>query len=228
MEISKRLITVAGMIEDCESLVDVGTDHGYIPIFLLNNKKVSYAIASDINKGPIDKAKKNINIYNLKNSIQCRLGGGLTTVEKGEVEVAIISGMGGNLIRDIIEERFEVFKSLKYAILQPVQNPEVLRKYIYDRGLRILEEKILKDEGVYYQILKVKYDNNPKDVDEIIYEVGEEELSTSKNERIEYIYYKIDEYEKIISKMDLNYENAFKRKIQLGNKIMKLKELIVQ
>lgn len=226
MEISNRLIAIADMIDNCETLVDVGTDHGYIPIYMLNKNKISYAIASDINKGPIEKAKKNIKEYNLEKSIECRLGGGLTTVEKGEVDVAIIAGMGGNLIRDIIEERYEVFKSLDYAILQPVQNPEVLRKYLYEKGIKIIEEKIIKDEGIHYAILRVKHDDTPKNVDEIIYEVGEYEVSSSKEERNEFILYKIDEYEKIISKMSLNSQGALKRKLELEIKINKLKGLI--
>lgn len=228
MEISNRLITIANMIDNCQSIVDVGTDHGYIPIYLISNNKIEHAIASDINKGPIEKAKKNIHIYGLDKNIECRLGGGLTTIKEGEVKVAIIAGMGGNLIRDIIEERYEVFKSLEYAILQPVQNPEVLRKYIYEKGIKIIEEKIIKDDGIFYDILRVKHDSIPKNVDEIIYEVGEKVLSSSKEKRKEYIFFKIDEYEKIIAKMNLNSDSAFKRKDELQNKIMKLKELVAE
>ncbi|MHC1683464.1 MAG: tRNA (adenine(22)-N(1))-methyltransferase TrmK [Clostridiaceae bacterium] len=226
MEISNRLVTIANMIDNCESMVDVGTDHGYIPIYLCNNNKIKQAIASDINKGPIEKAKRNITDNNLTGNIQCRLGGGLTTIKPGEVKVAVIAGMGGNLIRDIIEERYKVFKSLEYAILQPVQNPEVLRKYLYEKGIKIIEEKIIKDEGIYYEILKVKHDNNPKVLDEIIYEVGDEAISSSKNERKEFILFKIEEYEKIISRINLKSESALKRKLEIENKITKLKEMI--
>lgn len=227
MEISNRLVTIANMIDNCESMVDVGTDHGYIPIYLCNNNKIKHAIASDINKGPIEKAKRNITDNNLTGSIECRLGGGLTTIKPGEVKVAVIAGMGGNLIRDIIEERYKVFKSLEYAILQPVQNPEVLRKYLYEKGIKIIEEKIVKDEGIYYEILRVKHDKDPKVLDEIIYEVGDEGISSSRNERKEFILFKIEEYEKIISRINLKSESALKRKLEIENKITKLKEMIL-
>lgn len=78
-------------------------------------------------------------------------------LKPNEVDSVVIAGMGGNLIRDIIEERLDVFKSLKYAVLQPVQNPEVLREYLYKRGFNILGEQLCIDESKYYEIIKVCY-----------------------------------------------------------------------
>jgi tRNA (adenine22-N1)-methyltransferase len=162
MILSDRLKHISDLITDVESVVDVGTDHAYIPIYLVKNQSVSAAVASDINKGPVEKAKNNVKSYNLSDKISCRLGGGLTTVIPKEVEAAIIAGMGGNLIRDIIEDSLEVFKKLKYAVLQPVQNPEVLREYIYKSGFTILDETIVKDDEKYYEVIKVKYDKQTK------------------------------------------------------------------
>src|SRR5665647_630512 len=134
MDIGVRLKVIANMVEECDTIVDVGTDHGYVPIYLVKNGVIKKAIASDINRGPVEKAKNNIMLNKVCDQISCRLGVGLSTVKKGEVQVAIIAGMGGNLIRDIIENDLEVVKGLKYMILQPVQNAEVLREYLYNTG----------------------------------------------------------------------------------------------
>ena len=83
------------------------------------------------------------------------MGSGLSTVKKGEVQVAIIAGMGGNLIRDILEADLEVVKQFKYMILQPVQNAEVLREYLYKTGYDIIDEEICNDDGKFYEIIKV-------------------------------------------------------------------------
>ena len=86
MNLSDRLKTVAEMIKDTKTIVDVGTDHAYIPIYLIKNNIIERAVASDINSGPCRKGKKNVSDYNLQNKISCRLGGGLTTVVPNEVK----------------------------------------------------------------------------------------------------------------------------------------------
>jgi tRNA (adenine22-N1)-methyltransferase len=172
MELSLRLKKVASLVEKCEIMADIGTDHAYIPIYLVKKGICNKAIASDINKGPVEKAKINVAFEELQNKIECRLGGGLSTVSDGEVDCAIIAGMGGNLIRDIIEEGKDVFKHLKYLVLQPVQNPEVLREYIIKSGYKILDEELCIDENKFYEIIKIKYDNNSVAMDPIFYEIG--------------------------------------------------------
>ena len=96
MELSIRLKTISNLVDKCHTVVDVGTDHGYIPIYLTKESFCDKAIASDINRGPVEKARKNVSLYNIDEKVECRLGPGLTTVKKGEVQGAIIAGMGGN------------------------------------------------------------------------------------------------------------------------------------
>jgi len=134
MELSIRLNEIISLVHETNIIADIGTDHGYIPIHLIKNNLCKFAIASDVNLGPKNKAEFNIYMEGLSEKIQCRLGEGLNTINPYEAQAVIISGMGAYLIKDIIEERLDVFKSLDYAILQPAQNPEVLRKYIYEVG----------------------------------------------------------------------------------------------
>lgn len=226
MELSIRLKTIADMIERCDKIADIGTDHAYIPIYLIKNKVCTEAIASDINKGPVEKAKKNVAIENLKDKIECRHGGGFTTIDPKEVQVAVIAGMGGNLIRDIIEESKDVFKSLDYCILQPVQNPEILREYVYIMGYKILDEELCYEEGKFYEIIKVKYDNNPICIDPIYYEISKKLLDKKHPLIFKFIRYKLEKYYKIYNDITDSSENAQLRKNEIKNKITKLEELL--
>lgn len=226
MELSKRLELIASMVDRCSSIVDVGTDHGYIPIYLIKKGTCDRAVASDINKGPVDKAIKNVQREKLQDKIQCRLGGGLSTVRSGEVDGAIIAGMGGNLIRDIILEDFHVFKALDFAILQPVQNPEVLRKFIYESGFIIIDEELCYDEGKYYEIIKIKNGNNPKTLREIDYEVSP--VLAKKNHPLlkEFVEYKLERYEKILDAIKEDSQLAAAKKEIVKDKIQKIEELL--
>lgn len=226
LDISTRLKVIASMVDKCEVLVDVGTDHAYIPIYLVKKGICQRAIASDINKGPVEKAKFNVAMEGLKEEIQCRLGGGFSTIKPSEANVAVIAGMGGNLIRDIILEREEVFKSLQYAVLQPVQNPEVLREFIYQRGYEILDEELCFEEEKYYQIIKVRFNNKPIKVKDIYYEVGQKLIEKKHPLLKDFLMHLINKNEKILNAIKDDTELARKRKMQISNKLKELKELI--
>ncbi len=226
MVLSERLRAISDLIDNVSSIVDVGTDHGYIPIYLVKNNIIDFAVASDINKGPVEKAKKNIENYNLGNKIVARLGGGLTTVKPKEVEAAVIAGMGGNLIRDILEDSKKVFKALNYVVVQPVQNPEVLREYVYNSGYTIIDEIIVKDEEKYYEIMKIKYDDNKKEIDPIYYEVSEILLNKREPLFKEYLQFKLGKYIRVYENLTEETELAKKRKEELETLINKLKEFL--
>lgn len=226
MEISDRLKCIASMVEKCDSIADIGTDHAYLPIYLIKKQICRSAIASDINKGPVEKAQFNIAFENVKNSIECRLGPGFTTIKPKEVNVAIIAGMGGNLIRDIIEEDLQVFKSLDYLVLQPMQNPDILRKYIYESGFTVLDEDLCKEEYKYYEVLKIRYNNKPRVLSQEYYEVSKSLLEKKHPLIREYICIKIKKYDKICNNINDQGAGAQKRKNNLEKKVIKLKEMV--
>lgn len=229
MEISKRLKILAEQLYGAKSFIDVGTDHGYVPIYAVKNNIVEKAIASDINKGPTEKAKMNISFEGLSSKIDVRLGAGLSTIRENEVEVALMAGMGGNLIRDIILNDISKVKRFKFMVLQAPQNPEVLREFLYKGKFDILEEDVCFDEGIYYEIFKVKYNESANKINvnnKIEYEVSNI-LLEKRTETIEnYIKYKIDKYENILGFIKDNSESAIKRKYELEEKINLLKEMI--
>ena len=227
MDISLRLKCIANQIDLCHSVGDVGTDHGYIPIYLIKQGKCKTAIASDINQGSLEKAKFNVAIQNMEADIECRLGSGLSIFKPKEVDSIIIAGMGGNLIRDIIEDGLEIFKSMEYAVLQPVQNPEVLRKYLLEKGFVIIDEDLCKDEDKYYEIIKVKFAANSIKKDDIFYEISEELIMKRHPLLKEYLNFKIERYSKVFSNISQDTPLSQKRKAELKIKIQRLKELLV-
>ncbi|AMN36502.1 tRNA (adenine(22)-N(1))-methyltransferase [Clostridium perfringens] len=229
MELSKRLKRIAEHVDKCESVADIGTDHGYIPIYLVKEGICEKAIASDINKGPIEKAKVNVAFEGVSNKIKCLLGPGLNPLKVGEVNGVILAGMGGNLTRDILLADMEKVKKYDFIILQPAQNPEVLREFLYKNDYEIIDEDLIKDEGRFYELFKVKYNENSEKLvfeDELEYEVSP--LLREKNHPLfkEFIEEKINRCETILSFIKEDTEAAKKRKSDLEEKINKLKGML--
>ncbi|WP_252230191.1 class I SAM-dependent methyltransferase [Clostridium sp. ZBS15] len=227
MDLSKRLNWILEYVDKCDAVMDVGTDHGYIPIYLVKNKMVEKVIASDINKDPLQKAKINASLDGVIDKIDLRLGGGLSPLKKNEVQGVIIAGMGGNLIRDILEEDINKVKKLDYLILQPAQNPEVLREYLYNNNYEILNEDLCFDEGQFYELFKVKYKMREKTkLEPIFYEISPIMLKENNKLIKEYINSKIEKYNKILCFIKEETESAKLRKEELHNKIKMLENFI--
>lgn len=229
MELSKRLKKIAEHVDKCESIADIGTDHGYIPIYLVKEGICKKAIASDINKGPIEKAKVNVVFEGVSDKVKCLLGPGLNPLKVGEVDGVILAGMGGNLTRDILLNDMDKVKKYDFLILQPAQNPEVLREFLYKNNYEILDEDLIKDEGRFYELFKVKYNEASEKLvfeDELDYEVSP--LLRKKNHPLlkEFLEEKIKMCEKISSFIKEDTEAAKKRKADLEEKVNKLKGML--
>lgn len=227
MELSKRLTWILSKMDKCDVIMDVGTDHGYIPIELIRRNIANKVIASDINKEPLKKAKINISLEGLSNKINLRLGGGLEPLNNNEVQGILIAGMGGNLIRDILKNDISKVKNIDYLILQPAQNPEVLREYLYTGNYEVIEEDICLDEGKYYELFKVKYkENNSSKLEDIFYEVSPILLNKKSEVFKEYLKEKIEKYKKVNNFIKDETEHALARKNELNNKIEIIEDLL--
>lgn len=226
MEISKRLSFILDNIDKVNVIADIGTDHGYIPIVAIKNDLCDKAIGSDINKDPLDKGKLNSVLEGVDEKTEFRLGSGLSTLKKGEVNAVIIAGMGGNLIRDLLEAEIEKVKELDYLILQPAQNPEVLREYLYVNGYDIIKEDLCKDEGIFYELFKVrKKDGESTTLEPIYYEVSPKLLLSKNPLMMEYLEEKIDMCRRIISFITDDSDNAITRKKDVEEKIAILENM---
>ena len=220
MELSKRLNFIINNIDNSTVLADIGTDHGYIPLYATQNGLCSKAIAIDINKDPLDKARLNAILEGAGEELEFRLGDGLKPLEKDEAEVVIIAGMGGNLIRDILEESIDKVTSLNYLILVPAQNPEVLREYLYNNDYEIICEDLCEEEGIYYELFKVrKKDGESMALDPIYYEVSPKLLMQKHPLMKEYLNSKIENYKKILSFITESTVSAKERRASIEEKI---------
>ena len=134
---------------------DIGTDHAYIPIRLIKDGRARRVIATDIREGPAEISEENIKKYGLSDKIEVRLGNGLSVIEKGEADLIIIAGMGGELIRDIIASDEDKARASD-LILQPMNSQYELRKYLIQNGFTIYDEDIAVEGFKVYNILSVK------------------------------------------------------------------------
>ena len=154
MELSMRLNAVACLVTPGNRLADVGTDHGYIPIYLVKENKIPHGIAMDVNRGPLQRAKEHIREEQLENRIETRLSDGVEALSPGEVDSVVIAGMGGALTIRILENGEDVLEQLKELILQPQSEIGKVRRWLGDHGFRIIEEDMVLEDGKYYPMMK--------------------------------------------------------------------------
>lgn len=154
MQLSERLSAVSSMITEGNRLADVGTDHAYIPIALCLQKKIPAAFAMDIGKGPLQSAQAHICRYGLEDRIITRLSDGVTGLAPGEADSVVIAGMGGALVQKILSEGAETLQSVQELILQPQSEVADVRRYLWENGYQITEEKMVLEDGKYYPMMR--------------------------------------------------------------------------
>lgn len=156
IELSKRMQSVADMIQPCDAVGDIGCDHAFVSIYLVEQHRAKRVIASDVRRGPIAIAKRNIEAMNLSDQIEIRMGDGLDTIVPGEVNAVVLAGMGGMLMIDILERGEEVVTRCDQLVLQPQSDIEKVRRYLAEKGYRLADEQMLIDAGKYYNLLDAR------------------------------------------------------------------------
>ena len=153
MRLDGRLAAVAALVPRGARAADVGTDHAYLAIALLNEQDVETVIATDKNEGPCAAARRTISASGFTNRVQVRLGDGLAPLSPGEVDTVCIAGMGGGLIASILAEGAEVLAEVSRLVLQPMNDAAALRQWLYDNGWHIVEESLATADGRLYEII---------------------------------------------------------------------------
>ncbi len=154
--LSNRLREIAVLVPKNCRVADIGTDHGYLPIYLIKNGIASYCFACDIAEKPLKSAQKNIEASGLHN-IELRLSDGLEDIAPDEIDAAVIAGMGGEVISGIIE-RCAWIKNNRYTlILQPTTSPEKLRAFLAENGFWVNREVAVCENGKIYSIMQVEF-----------------------------------------------------------------------
>lgn len=228
MKLTDRLLKIASLVGKNKKIADIGTDHGYIPVYLLNNNKINYAILADVNKGPLENARKEVKHNKLENKVDLRLGSGLEVLKINEVDEIIIAGMGGILISELLNVKKDVSQSVEKLILQPMQAQSELRKYLYNNGYEIINEVLVKEDFRIYEIIEAKYTGkNTVVTDDIYYEVGKKLIENKDDLLEEFLIKKINAYKGLLDKLDGKIGEGIERKrIETMEKIDKLKGLI--
>lgn len=164
LNISKRLLAIARMVDKSSSIIDVGCDHALLDIYLSQNKQIKNAIASDIKEGAINQAKKNVLISNA-NNVDVRLGDGLKVLNEADlVDTIVISGMGSQKIISILKENNTWLKKINTIIIQSNKDNYNIRKAITSMGYYIKDESLVEERQIIYVIIKfekgkLKYSN---------------------------------------------------------------------
>lgn len=156
MKLTKRLETIAAYFTSCSSMADIGTDHAYLPIYLAKKKPYSKLIAAELNAGPLERARKEVEAFGVASLIELRQGNGLSCLKTGEVEGVAIAGMGGETIRDILTASLALAKSMKILVLQPMTKSFLLRQWLADNGFAFLDEELVAEDNHLYEIIVVK------------------------------------------------------------------------
>lgn len=172
----KRLLTIAGMITGKRGIVDVGTDHGYLPVYLAKNGYNGDIFATDINEGPLQTAINSAELAGVSGRIRFLRCDGLEACPPDAVDCVIIAGMGGDTICGILDRAEWILDGRYQLILQPVTKAEILRYWLAWNGFKFEAEHIVEEQGFVYQIFSARFDNNTK--------LSDAELFTGKYELV--------------------------------------------
>ena len=160
LQLQPRLQLLADMVPPGSRLADVGTDHGYIPVWLLQRGRIAAAIASDIGAEPLQHAKQTAAEYEV-NSIDFRLCPGLDAIAPEEADTIVIAGMGGETIQTILEAASWTARGEHLLLLQPMTKVEYLRKWVIDNGYCFTEERLVLDKNYLYPVFAVRGGTQP-------------------------------------------------------------------
>ncbi|WP_077621482.1 tRNA (adenine(22)-N(1))-methyltransferase [Sediminibacillus massiliensis] len=151
--ISKRLQLVADFLPPAAKFADIGSDHAYLPVYVCSRDNQAQAIAGELNEGPYQSAKKNVQSFGLSGQIEVRKGDGLAVLNEKEVDQLVIAGMGGSLIADILNSGKNKLSSVDRIIAQPNVDAKSIRVWFQDNGYLLAGEKIIEESGHIYEIL---------------------------------------------------------------------------
>lgn len=174
--INRRLLTCAELVTGTGTAVDVGTDHAYLPIYLIESGKCKSVIACDIADGPLSGAEKRVDNAGLHDKIRLIKSDGLDSVPDDGVSDVIAAGMGGELIADIIDRAAWLKRGVN-LVLQPNSKAGLLHRYLYENGFKIKCEKAVRDRRFIYVVMSAEYTGSPCNADDVRCNVGGLDLS---------------------------------------------------
>ncbi|MCL6637690.1 MAG: class I SAM-dependent methyltransferase [Alicyclobacillus sp.] len=153
VELSRRLQGVAEFVPAGCRFADIGTDHAFLPIYLVQTGQITRAVACDIKAGPVNAARRNVHRYGLDELIDVRQGDGLSPLQPGEVEVVAIAGLGGIKAVELLRRGLDVTRRLQRVIVQPMNGGGYVRRFFREHGFGLAGEVLLAEDGRFYTVL---------------------------------------------------------------------------
>ncbi len=226
MKLSNRLQKIADFVPENSIVGDIGCDHGYIPIYLIENNISKKVIAVDISENSLEKTIEFVKTNNYEKDIDIRLGDGLDKILPFEIDTVVIGGMGGLLIRDILDKDRKKTNTITHFILQPNIAVNELRKYLYENNFEIIDEALVKEENKFYEIIYAKKGKAYIEK-EIYYEIGQKLIENQDSLLNEFIEFKIKIIKEILEELkNIETEKALNRKKELERELLQLKEVL--
>ena len=198
--LSPRLLSIAKFVSKGSKVADIGTDHGLIPVYLAKCDISHNIIATDISPGSLKKAEDIVKKEMLGKYIETRLSNGIESIDPGEVDTIIVAGMGGILIRDILEVGFSLLGSISTLILQPMSNSEPLRRWLFEKGFHFKHESLVKEGNFIYEIMVLEHGSETLK-DPVQFEVGFRQIYKEDPLFLEFIAKKIAKLDYIIDEL---------------------------
>ncbi len=173
LKLSERILMAAKMVRKGSIVADIGTDHAYLPAWLVLNGICPSALACDLRKGPLDNAKKTVEAYGIDDKIILRLSDGFDEIEPFEAQDFVMCGMGGTLMAELLSRAYWLKDGSKRVIAQPQSHAEDVRKFFSENGFKILYEDACLDSGKLYCAMAAQYCGEIANADDVYYYSGE-------------------------------------------------------
>lgn len=224
IKLSKRLRAIVNFCDKNKIIADIGTDHGFVPNFLYEEDINRKIIATDISLNSLNKAIEFTELRGNKGKIEHIVCNGLEKIP--QVDQIIIAGMGGILISKILDRDFEKARQAEKLILQPMQQVDYLRKFLYDKGFKILDEKIVFEDNKFFHIIVANYKAIKEEYRDIDLKVSKLLRSRKDKDLIEFLKYLIDYNIFIIENIEGSSTRSIYKKDKLREENIELKEIL--
>jgi len=225
IKLSKRLSKIASLVDLEASVIDVGTDHGYVPNFLCENNISSDIIATDISENSLEKSIELTKKLNNEDKIRNILCNGIYNEKRDNI---IIAGLGGIQIAEIINNTIEISKKANKLILQPMQKNHILRRELYKMGFNIIDEEIVYEDRRYFEIIIAKHVEEKINYDYSDLYISKAQLQKKDKLYLESLKERRRNLTNIINNFDSSNENALERKKELEYLLKKMEEAIYE